>query len=306
MENILVIGSINMDLVIDVDHIPKIGETILSDTVTKFHGGKGANQAVAIGKLGGSVKIIGKLGKDENGKELIEGLKENNVGISNILFDSNEPSGLASIYVDKNGDNCIIVNSNSNKKLSCTDIKDCVEAFEDINYCVMQLEIPLEVVEYTVDYCHKKGIKTILNPAPAQKLSKEVLSKIDYLIPNETELELLTGNSIKDYKDITNAMNELHNLGVKNIITTIGHKGSVYSNGKEIKFFQAIKVNAVDATAAGDSFIGAFVTSLSQGKDEIEAIEYSSYVGALTVSKKGAQTSLPSKEEVEKFISQYK
>ena len=306
MKDILVIGSINMDFVVDVDHIPKLGETILSKSILKFHGGKGANQAVAIGRLGGSVKMLGKVGQDGNGNELADALEESNVDIKYVLFDETYPSGTAFIYVDKNGDNCIVVNPASNSNLKVEDIEKYSEAFENVSYCVMQLEIPLDTVKTAVDFCHKKGIKIILNPAPAQQIPEEILCKVDYLIPNETELELMTGENINTEEDVKNAINKLLNMGVKNVITTLGEKGAIYASRKELKIFNSIKVNAVDTTAAGDSFIGGFVSHLNRENDVMKAIEYSLYVGALTVSKKGAQSSLPYKEEVEEFINSRK
>ncbi|GAA0123140.1 MAG: ribokinase [Clostridium argentinense] len=303
MKDILVIGSINMDFVVDVDHIPKLGETILSNSISKFYGGKGANQAVAIGRLGERVKMIGKVGQDDNGKDLIKSLKESNVDVKYILFDEHYPSGTAFIYVDKNGDNCIVVNPASNSNLKAEDIEKYSEAFENVSYCVMQLEIPLDTVRTAIDFCHKKDIKIILNPAPAQEIPEKILRKVDYLIPNETELELITGVSIDNEIDIKNAVNKVLAMGVKNVITTLGEKGAVYATNTEFKTFDSIKVKAVDTTAAGDSFIGGFVSYLNRENDVIKAIEHSLYVGALTVSKKGAQSSLPYKEEVEEFIN---
>ncbi len=302
MKNILAIGSINMDSVVGVDHIPKLGETILSNSIENFHGGKGANQAVAIGRLGGGVNFLGKLGKDSNGKELAQALEESNVGTKYLLFDEKKLSGSAFIYVDKDGNNCIVVNPAANGSLCPEDIDAQLEAFKDVDYCVLQLEIPMNTVKHAIDICAEKKITVILNPAPAQELSCELLSKVDFLVPNESELELITGRTINTLEDVKDSMNILINMGVKNVITTLGDKGVMYGKGNEFIHFDAVKVNAVDTTAAGDSFIGGFVYSLCNGQTVERAIEYATYVGALTVSKKGAQSSLPYGEEVEKFM----
>lgn len=302
MKNILVIGSINMDSVVGVDHIPKLGETILSNSIENFHGGKGANQAVAIGRLGGNVSFLGKVGNDSNGRELASALEKSNVGVKHLLFDDNSLSGSAFIYVDKHGNNCIVVNPAANGRLTPNDIDNQIEAFEGIDYCVLQHEIPMDTVKHAIDICAERNIKVILNPAPAKELSSEILKKVDFLIPNESELELITKREIKSLEDVEKSMNYLLEQGAKNIITTLGENGVMYRNKDELKYFEAIKVEAVDTTAAGDSFVGGLVYSLCKGEDVEASIKYATYVGALTVSRKGAQSSLPYGDEVNELM----
>lgn len=304
MKNILVVGSINMDIVVRVEHIPAIGETVIAREVNYSFGGKGANQAVAIAKLGGNVTIIGRVGNDIHGKNLIDNLKKHGVKISGIEIDETEKTGMAFIYVSDKGENNISVNQGANKKLDVEQINRHLDLFEETEICVLQLEIPIETVKYVVDICNKKNIKVILNPAPAREMPKEILKNIYILTPNESELSILTKKSIETVKDVDNVSEVLLESGVQNIITTLGEKGCFLKNKNESLHFAAVKVNAIDTTAAGDSFTGGISVALSNGKSIEEAIKFATYVSALTVTKKGAQDSLPDSVEVEKFINE--
>lgn len=302
MGNILVVGSINMDVVIKLDHIPSIGETILTNTINNYNGGKGANQAVAASKLGGNVFMIGKLGNDSYGSKLYENLKANNVNVDGIEFEKSMPSGTAYIYVDGEGKNTIVVVPGANQAVDREQIDRHKYLFDKAEYCLIQLEIPLDTVAYTIEICHKRGIKVILNPAPANKLSDEVLSKVYMITPNESELNILTGLSTDTQNEINLAAKKLTNKGIANVVTTLGEKGCFYANNHESRAFNAIKVEAKDTTAAGDSFTAALAVALSEDKNIEEAINFATHVSAMVVTKEGAQTSLPLRDDVEKFM----
>lgn len=298
---ITVLGSLNMDLVTRVKETPKVGETTLGKGFDKIPGGKGANQAVTIGKLGGNVQMIGKVGKDEYGKALIESLNNSNVDSKNIL-ESDKSTGLAFIMVNDNGDNSIVVIPGANFDLDKKDINDKKNILESSNVLVCQLESPLETVKKSLVIAKKANTFTILNPAPAKKLSKEIISNVDLLTPNESELELLSDIKITDEKSLIKACKEMINKGVKSLIVTLGEKGCLYYNPNEYEYFKAINVDAVDTTAAGDSFTGAIAYSIDKGDSIKDAISLATNVAALSVTKKGAQSSLPSIDEVNEFM----
>ncbi|WP_129595827.1 ribokinase [Anaerophilus nitritogenes] len=299
MRKITVIGSMNMDLVANVDHMPKVGETIIGKSFEEIPGGKGANQAVAIARLGGQVHMIGKLGDDGFGKTLLEGLTKDKICVEGVKIETNTPSGVALITVSEEGDNSIIVVPGANFTLNKEDIDKNIQIIKESDFLVLQLEVPLDTVKYSLKCAKELGVYTVLNPAPAQKLDDMIIKNIDLLIPNETELEILTGIEINNEEDVLRASKNLIEKGVKSLIVTLGSKGSMYIDKKGFKKFQAHKVKAIDTTAAGDSFIGGVCVCLSEGKTIEEAIRYGSRVGALTVTKKGAQRSLPYKEEIE-------
>ncbi|MDI3529497.1 MAG: ribokinase [Thermoanaerobacter sp.] len=304
MEKIVVVGSINMDVVIRVPHIPVVGETVIAYDLKNYGGGKGANQAVSIARLGGKVFMIGRVGNDEYGKKLYEGLKIDSIDVKGIEFDYEIPTGTAYINVSERGENNIVVYQGANKRLNIEQIEKHEDIFDEAKMCVIQLEIPVETVEFVVDLCYRKGIKVILNPAPACELPDTLLEKVYILTPNETELAFLSKSKIETIADIEKASKYLLDKGVQNVITTIGEKGSYFINKDTEKLFDAIKVTAVDTTAAGDSFTGALAVALSEGKNIESAIEFATYVAALTVTKEGAQSSLPYRDEVEKFIKE--
>ncbi len=296
MKKINVLGSLNMDLVTKVNVTPKVGETILGSGFSQIPGGKGANQAAAIGRLGGNVSMIGRVGNDSFASKLLDSLKADNVDVSNVSKSNTEPTGTALIMVNADGDNSIVVIPGSNFDIKREDIRSDML---DGDFLVAQLESPLEVIERAFELAKDKGIKTVLNPAPAKKLSEELLSKVDILIPNETEFELLTGYNALDERELDLGVKKLIDLGTSLVLITLGSKGSVLCDGKEKKYFQAKKVNALDTTAAGDSFIGGLLYSLSNDKSIDEGIVFASKVAALTVTKSGAQSSLPTLKELD-------
>lgn len=283
-KKILVIGSINKDLVITTPRFPKEGETILGNSFYTTNGGKGANQACAIGKLGGNVAMLGAVGNDNFGKDLSNALSSNNVNINNLLIKNDVSTGIAVITVANDGANHIIVAQGANALITKNDVKEDLIASFDI--IVMQLEIPLEIAKYAASVAKKLGKTVVLNPSPAVKLDKEFLSCVDILIPNETEIDIIGGI---DY---------VLECGVKNIILTLGADGCDLITKEKRKHFDAYKVDVVDTTAAGDSFLGGVVRTIADGKNIEEAIEFATKVSNITVTKKGAIDSIPTYNEV--------
>ncbi|MBN2898727.1 MAG: ribokinase [Clostridia bacterium] len=296
MKKILVVGSLNMDLVTKVVATPKIGETISGDGLQFIPGGKGANQAVAMGKLGARVEMIGAIGTDGNGEVLKDNLIKMNVIADRIKNIAEAPTGVAMIMVNASGDNSIVVIAGANGQLLPEDVVDAW--FDDVSLVVCQLETPVETVETVLRRAKALGVKTVLNPAPAKALSNELLSCVDLLIPNETEFESLTGVAVETREDLMMGYQAINALGIKEIIVTLGSKGAWYYNGENFLSVAAKKVNAVDTTAAGDSFIAGVCESLARGASMQEALEMGTKVAAITVTRFGAQSSLPTKEEV--------
>lgn len=299
MKRILVVGSLNMDLVTNVKVTPRVGETVLGKGFSKIPGGKGANQAAAIGKLKGDVKILGKIGEDDFGETLKDSLRKSNVDVSKIFIQKNQSTGMAMIMVNEDGDNSIVVIPGANFDLTVEDIEDSV--LEDCDILVSQLEIPLDTIEYIFKRAKEMKKYTILNPAPAMKLSDELLKNTDLLVLNETETEVLSDVKIKDFEDIVKGAKSLLDKGINEVIVTLGKDGAIYFNKEEERKFRAYKVEAVDTTGAGDSFIAGLAVELSKGKDIFSAIEFGSKVAAITVTRNGAQSSLPTLDEVENF-----
>lgn len=300
MKNICVIGSLNMDLVVNVDTMPKPGQTIIGSNFKEVPGGKGANQAVAMARLNGNVSMIGKVGEDGFGQTLINSLKNDKVDTTYIQT-SKGATGVALITVDKNAQNSIVVSPGANFEVKEDDIDNNIEAIKNSDIVVLQLETPLNTIKYALNKAKELNKYTILNPAPAVKLDDEIIKNVDLLTPNETELEIISGVSIETEEDIQKAAQIMLEKGVKELIVTLGSKGSLYINKEKSMFKKAYKVEAVDTTAAGDSYTGALAVALSQDKNIEDAMDFASKVGALSVLKEGAQSSLPTLEDVKNF-----
>lgn len=300
MKNICVIGSLNMDLVVNVDTMPKPGQTIIGSNFKEVPGGKGANQAVAMARLNGNVSMIGKVGEDGFGQTLINSLKNDKVDTTYIQT-SKGATGVALITVDKNAQNSIVVSPGTNFEVKEDDIDNNIEAIKNSDIVVLQLETPLNTIKYALNKAKELNKYTILNPAPAVKLDDEIIKNVDLLTPNETELEIISGVSIETEEDIQKAAQIMIEKGVKELIVTLGSKGSLYINKEKSMFKKAYKVEAVDTTAAGDSYTGALAVALSQDKNIEDAMDFASKVGALSVLKEGAQSSLPTLEDVKNF-----
>ena len=295
-KGILVIGSLNMDLSIDLAKMPVTGETILGRGIAYKAGGKGANQACAAGKLGGRVRMLGCVGQDEFGQKLVKSLSESGVETDYIKESRALPTGTAVIYVDDNGDNSIVVIPGANMACDIEYLKEQDEQFQWCDYVVLQMEIPYEAVWYSVKRAKELGKTVILNPAPApDEIPEEILSLVDYLTPNETEIIALNG---KRKDDIREGAEKLLSRGVSNVIATLGDRGALLVNRYGETFYPARKVVSVDTTAAGDCFNGAMVAALAEGQSEAEAILFANIASSIAVTRKGAQESLPIREEV--------
>lgn len=291
--NIVVIGSINMDLVTQTNTIPKVGETVLGEHFFTVPGGKGANQAVAAAKLGGDVTLLGCVGDDAFGSELTQQLHKQGVDTTHIQTISATSSGVAAITLSE-GDNSIIVVPGANHKLTPTLVQQHEQLIATADIVLLQLEIPLESVIKATELAHKHSVPVILNPAPMQELPKKLMLKATYLTPNEHELESLLSRTTL-FKEETEA------LKAKSIVTR-GAKGiQLYQDGKE-QLISGYQVNAVDSTGAGDTFNGALAFSLSSGLSLLEASRFANAAAALSVTKLGAQSGMPTKEEVESFL----
>lgn len=291
--NILVIGSSNTDMTIRASRLPAPGETILGGEFKMGRGGKGANQAVAAKRLGGNVTFVCKVGNDVFGNESVQAYAAEGMDISRILR-SEKPSGTALIMVDDSGENCISVAPGANGDISVEDIRSIADLIRSASYLILQLEIPVAAVVEAAHIAHEAGVCVILNPAPATKLPESIFADIDILTPNQTETAILTGIS----DDPDKAVARLAELGVGRIVLTRGSKGSaVYENGK-CTLVDACKVNAIDATAAGDTFCGALCVGLSEGLDLVEAARFATRASALTVQKMGAQESIPYRKDL--------
>lgn len=299
--SIVVVGSTNTDMVIKASHLPQPGETILGGTFFMSAGGKGANQAVAAARLGASVTFIAKTGYDIFGKQAIELFEKEGIDISGVLRDKSQPSGVALITVDDKGENCIVVAPGANAALTAEDIDQFTEKIENAAFVLMQLETPIETIEYVTDIAVAKSVPVILNPAPASKLSDELLRKISIITPNQREAELLTGIKVVDESSAKEAANFLHKKGIETVIVTMGAAGAFVLNDNKNTLIPGTKVKVVDTTAAGDVFNGALVVALTQGQTIEEAAAFACKAAAISVTRLGAQASAPYRHELESF-----
>lgn len=299
MKEILVIGSSNTDMVIKTEKLPSPGETILGGTFLLNPGGKGANQAVAATRLGGKVTFVGKRGNDLFGNQTVGLLMREGIDTKFFIKDIELPSGVALITVDSNGENMIVVAPGANANLQPEDLPE--EIFNSSRYAILliQLEIPITTVEYAIKKAKEKGIKAILNPAPAQPLSDEILKNVWALTPNEIEAEALTGVSISDTKTCSRAAAVLRNKGVRNVIVTLGEGGAFVTSDSFSGLIPGIKVDAVDTTAAGDVFNGALAVALAEGKELPEAVKFANKAASISVTRLGAQASAPFRHELD-------
>lgn len=298
MNRVLVVGSINKDIIFNVSNIPMVGETIISNKVESRNGGKGLNQAVALARLGNSVDFVGAVGDDDYGEEIKKLIKNEGINNKNILIKRKMKTGTANILVDNYGNNQIVVYSGANMNLSIQDID--IELIKSCDICLLQLEIPFDTVYEILRLCNNLGKITVLNPAPlVKRFNKEILKYVDFLIPNETELELLLDKKNRSLNEIINSAKEVLDYGTKNVIVTLGDKGCVYANKEMSVHYPCEKVKAVDTTAAGDSFIGGFISAYIDGLSIDECIIYAQKVAEYTVKAVGAVDSLPYKKQLE-------
>ena len=299
MPDILVIGSLNADLVVRTPRFPAPGETISGGDLAIIPGGKGANQAVAVARQGTSVAMVGRVGSDSFGPTLIQNLQNNKVD-TNLVQISDSATGTAIIVVDSSGQNSIVLSPGANDKVTPADV-DAVY-FQDANMLLLQLEIPLETVIHAASVARQNGLRVILNPAPARSLPDSLLADVDILVPNESELQLLSGQSVTDIDSAASAARTVLAKGVKTVIVTLGSNGALLVTDERIAHIPTFNVDVVDTTAAGDAFIGGLAAALLKGKALEEAVRYGNASGALAATKFGAQPSLPTQDEVEQLL----
>lgn len=302
MSDILVVGSLNADLVVRAPRFPQPGETISGEDLRIIPGGKGANQAVAAARQGASVSMLGRVGQDSFGPELINNLHQNGVDTSHVRIDSQSATGTAIIVVDSKGQNSIVLSPGANGKVSPADVN--AVSFSGYKLLLLQHEIPLEAVASAAQRAKGSGVRVLLNPAPARALSDELISLPDFILPNETELSLLTNQPVYDISSAEKAAKTLLEHGAQNVIVTLGTNGALIVSNKQVTHVNTYKVEVVDTTAAGDAFIGGFASALLQDRPLEEAVRYGCACGALATTKFGAQPSLPMREEVETFLNQ--
>ncbi|MGO0883100.1 ribokinase [Clostridioides difficile] len=293
MGNIVVIGSVNMDMVCSVDKRPEKGETILGNSFFTSPGGKGANQAVSASKLGANVKMISCVGEDSLGEELIRNFRTNKVDYSLVSRNKHKSSGVAVITLCEN-DNSIVVVPGTNELVDINLIKKNEDDIKNADIVLLQLEIPLETINYVVNFCFENKVKVLLNPAPAIRLDKDIIEKSTYLTPNEHEYKIVLGTD----ESIEEALKKYPNK----LVITEGRNGARFYDGKEVKHVSCISVDVQDTTGAGDTFNGALSVAITEGKDLYTAVGYAVVVSGLSVTKLGAQSGMPYREDVEKYL----
>lgn len=301
-KKIVVIGSSNTDMVINTKKFPGPGETVLGGKFFMNMGGKGANQALAAKRLGGEVTFIGKIGNDVFGRKAIGFLKDEGIAVDNIFIDPVNSSGIAMIIVNQEGENSIIVADSSNNTLSPSDIQKVLNVIDSGDIILLQLEIPIETVAFISEYAKKANKKIILNPAPVTNIPPELFKNLSFITPNENEAEQLTGIKIIDEKSALNSALELKGKGVENVIFTLGPAGAFLLSEDYTGMISAPKVKAVDSTAAGDTFSGAFAVAVGNGYRIENAVRFANFAAALSVTRFGAQNSIPAEKEVLEFL----
>jgi ribokinase len=299
MSDILVIGSLNADLVVRAPRFPAPGETISGEDLAIIPGGKGANQAVAAARQGASVAMVGRVGDDSFGPTLIQNLGDNNVDTSHVQK-SESATGTAIIIVVSSGQNSIVLSPGANGKVTPADME--AVSFQDAKLLLLQLEIPLETVVQAASLARQNGLRVILNPAPARPIPDSLLADVDILVPNESELGLLSGQPVTDTDSAQSAAQALLAKGVKTVIVTLGANGALLVTDEKVTRIPTFKVEVVDTTAAGDAFIGGLAAALLKDKSLEEAVHYGNAAGALAATKFGAQPSLPTRDEVERIL----
>lgn len=294
---ILVVGSSNTDMIIKTIEFPKSGETVMGGKFMMNPGGKGANQAMAAKRLGGKVTYVGKIGDDIFGQQSINLMKTEGINLNYLKIDTKNPSGVALITINSKGENTIVVAPGSNKELTCDDIDQTIFDLGDISIILMQLEIPLDIVVYIVSIAKKKGIKVILNPAPAIELPSNLFKGLHIITPNETEAEKLTGIQILNEKSARKAAMVLKEKGVEIVVITLGAAGAYLLSEDYAGIIDSPIVEVVDTTAAGDTFNGALAVAISEGKEIRKAVEFACQAASMSVTKIGAQSSIPLRKE---------
>ncbi|MFA7140828.1 MAG: ribokinase [Proteiniphilum sp.] len=298
MRKIIVIGSSNTDIMIQTSHLPQPGETVLGYEVQMNQGGKGANQAVAVKRLGGNLVFMTKLGNDYFGEQTLKAFHKEGIKTDYVLVDDHAKTGTAIICVEDSGENAIVVAPGANDLITIQDLEAVLEVMSSEDILLMQLEIPVSTVAFAVQKAFEKGVKVVLNPAPARQIPKSVLRDLYLITPNRIEAELLTGVKINEEQDLATAAQLLSEMGVKNVIITLGDKGCFVKEGERSYRVDAFKKKAVDTTAAGDTFNGALCVALAEGFDLRQAAIFASEASSISVTRIGAQSSIPYRNEL--------
>jgi ribokinase len=302
---IVVVGSSNTDMILQMDHIPRPGETLLGGEFSMAAGGKGANQAVAAARAGGQVTFLARVGNDMFGQQAIDGFRRDGINVEYVISDPDAPSGVALIFVAADGENSIGVASGTNARLSPSDVEQAAGAIAAADILVMQLETPLPTVQAAAEIAAAHDVRVILNPAPAQPLSDELLKLVSVLTPNESEAELLTGIAVSNEQGAVDSAGQLRSKGVATAIVTLGSQGALVAGDDFSGMVPAFQVTPVDTTAAGDVFNGALAVALSEGKPLEAAVRMASAAAALSVTKLGAQPSAPARDEIERLLADH-
>ena len=295
---VVVVGSFNADMVVETGHLPAPGETVLGRSFLMAAGGKRANQAVAAARLGAEVTLVARVGRDPFGEQAIRGFLEEGIRVDFVAQDEGSPTGVALIMVGQGGENLIAVAPGANGRLSEADVEAAHEALRRADALLLQLEIPMGAVRHAAQRAAASEVPVILNPAPATDLDDELLGLVACLTPNEKEAERLAGMEIRDATSARRAAEKLRSRGVANVLLTLGPAGCLVCTAEECRLVPACRVEAVDTTAAGDCFNGALAYALASGRELLEAVEWANAAAALSVTRRGAQPSLPTRREV--------
>ncbi|WP_340619998.1 ribokinase [Xenorhabdus siamensis] len=305
MAKLAVMGSINVDHILNLKSFPQPGETVQGQRYQVAFGGKGANQAVAAGRCGADITFIACIGQDDIGERVLQQLVKDNINTSAIEVIADEATGVALIFVNQQGENIIGINAGANDALTPEYLRRYEQVIKDADALLLQLETPLDTVQLAAEIAKKHNTKVILNPAPAQKISDQLLSLVDIITPNETEAEYLTGVSVTDDIGAEKAAQSLHNKGIETVIITLGSRGVWLSEkGKQGKVVSGFEVKAIDTVAAGDTFNGVLVTGLLEGKEILSAIRFAHAAAAIAVTRHGAQPSVPWRSEIDAFLAE--
>lgn len=300
---IIVVGSSNTDMIIQLERIPRPGETILGGQFSTAAGGKGANQAVAAARAGGQVTFVARVGRDMFGDQALAGFVQDGINVDHIVRDESAPSGVALIFVARDGENSIAVAGGANGQLSPADVQRAASVLTDASMLVMQLETPLPTVQAAAELAAQAGVRLILNPAPAQALPDALLQRVSILTPNETEAELLTGVAVTDEAAANMAADKLLARGVQTVILTLGARGALVVNAASRQLVAGFVVKAVDTVAAGDVFNGALAVAMAEGQPLPQAVRFANAAAAISVTRLGAQPSAPQRHEIDQLAN---
>ncbi len=301
--DVVVVGSANMDMTVQCKHLPIPGQTILGDSFVTNPGGKGANQAVAAAKLGAKTELVARVGNGMFVPRFMESYDRVGLGHQHVIRDTTTPSGTALIFVDDDGENMIVVAPGANNKLSVADVDAAQDIIAGAKVMILQLEVPLETVVHAAELAKKHDLTVILNPAPVRTLPPALLENVDIIVANEVEIAILTGAQEVDTSTAATACKPLIDAGVGHVITTLGKDGAIITGGDGATKVRGFRVNAVDTTSAGDTFVGALACALTENLSLEEAALFANGAAALTCTKRGAQQAMPTREEVDEMLS---